>query len=247
MLFDTGIQLTLPLGLTEKKDLKAFFVGQNQHLVHELQKTAVSPKNQLVYLWGGAGVGKSHLLQATLAVVSEQGLSGFYVPLKQLKHHSPPEVLENLEYQDVLCIDDVDEVAGDAEWQEALFHLFNRARIEQVGLIFSSQSAPMASPLTLLDLRSRLALSLVFQMNHLDDTALVDALIFIAKQRATSLSLDVAKFMVLHVSRSAAVLFELLEAVEIAALQSGRRLTIPFLKEFLLYYQGQNLAKQEQE
>ncbi len=81
----------------------------------------------VLYIWGSAGVGRSHLLQAACSRVEERGGRALYLPLAELSEYDP-NVLDDVEACDLLCLDDIQAVVGQARWEEALFHAFNRLR-----------------------------------------------------------------------------------------------------------------------
>ncbi|VEI48744.1 DNA replication initiation factor [Actinobacillus equuli] len=86
-------------------------------------------------------------------------------------------VLDNAEQLDVICLDDLQVVAGDEAWELAIFNLFNQIR-EQQGLfgsghktllLISADCPPHQLKINLPDLRSRLTWGEVYQLNDLTD------------------------------------------------------------------------------
>lgn len=209
-----------------------FWSEDNNWLKAQLQATLHGSGERLIYLWGGEGSGKSHLLQAC---VHEFSLStpAIYLPLLLIKS-SGPVVLEGLETQGLLCVDDVDCVAGDKIWEEALFHLYNRIRDEgRSVLILSGSQAPRYSPIVLADLRSRLAGSLVLQVHELNDDCKVSNLCLQAQKRGLEMPLTVAQFLVTRCARNMHDLHTLLTTLDEASWVLQRKLTIPFVKKTL--------------
>jgi DnaA family protein len=186
----------------------------------------------LIYLWGGAGVGRSHLLQAACLQLKQLDQQAVYLPLAGLVEHGPA-LLEGLEHCALVCLDDLDAVAGRADWEEALFHLFNRLRDAGQRLLLSASAAPRELQLQLADLQSRLSQALVFQLRELAADDKLHALQLRASRRGLQLPDEVAAFILNRGSRSMNGLFELLEQLDQASLQAQRKLTIPFLKETL--------------
>ncbi len=144
-----------------------------------------------------------------------------------------PQLLDNLEQCDLVCIDEVDLVAGHPTWEEALFHLFNRLRDAGRRLLLSASAPPREVPIKLPDLKSRLTLALVFQLHGLSDEDKLRALQLRASRRGLHLTDEVGRFILTRGSRSMNSLFDLLEQLDHASLQAQRKLTIPFLKETL--------------
>ena len=142
-------------------------------------------------------------------------------------------MLDNLEQFELVCLDDLDAVAGRADWEEALFHLFNRLRDSGRRLLLAASASPRELPVQLADLQSRLTLALVFQLQSLSDEDKLRALQLRASRRGLHLGDDVGRFILTRGERSMSSLFELLERLDQASLQAQRKLTIPFLKETL--------------
>ncbi|MCZ7167078.1 DnaA ATPase domain-containing protein, partial [Salmonella enterica] len=76
---------------------------------------------------GKDGVGRTHLLQAACLRFEQMGEPAVYLPLAELLDRGIG-ILDNLEQYELVCLDDLQAVAGRADWEEALFHLFNRLR-----------------------------------------------------------------------------------------------------------------------
>ncbi|TWH64749.1 regulatory inactivation of DnaA Hda protein [Azomonas agilis] len=229
------IQLPLGVRLRDDATLVNFYPGANAvalGYVERLASPQVSWTDELIYLWGGIGVGRSHLLQAACLQADEWADLTLYLPLEQLAHYGP-SLLDNLEQADLVCLDNLDAVAGDPQWELALFHLFNRLRDAGRRLLLSASLSPRALPIKLPDLRSRLTLALVFQLHPLSDEDKLRALQLRASRRGFNLPDDVGRFILSRGGRSMTALFDLLEQLDQASLQAQRKLTIPFLKETL--------------
>ena len=155
-----------------------------------------------------------------------------YLPLAEVVEYGPA-LLDNLEQCELVCLDDLDAVAGRSDWEEALFHLFNRLRDSGRRLLLAASSSPRELPVQLADLQSRLTLALVFQLQSLSDEDKLRALQLRASRRGLHLSDEVGRFILTRGERSMSALFDLLERLDQASLQAQRKLTIPFLKETL--------------
>lgn len=226
-------QLALKIQPNEEATFANYFWSQeNDWLKAQLKATIEGVGERLIYLWGSSGAGKSHLLQAC---VHELSLSNpaIYLPLHLVKS-SGASVLEGLEHQALLCVDDIDAIAQDKVWEEALFHLYNRMRDEgRATLILSGSHAPRYSPIQLPDLRSRLGGSLVLQVHELDDDSKIHNLVLQAQKRGLDLPLGVAQFLVTRCARNMHELHALLSKLDEASWVLQRKLTIPFIKATL--------------
>jgi DnaA family protein len=229
------IQLPLGVRLRDDATFANYYPGANAAAlgyVERLCEAEAGWAESLIYLWGGAGVGRSHLLQAACLRFEQLGEPAVYLPLAELVEHGP-NMLDNLEQFELVCLDDLDAVAGLGVWEEALFHLFNRLRDSGRRLLLAASSSPRELPVKLADLQSRLTLALVFQLQSLSDEDKLRALQLRASRRGLHLSDDVGRFILTRGERSMSALFELLERLDQASLQAQRKLTIPFLKEIL--------------
>lgn len=229
--------IQLPLGMRVRDDatFANYYPGANAAAlgyVERLCEPDAGWTESLIYLWGGNGVGRSHLLQAACRRVEQRGEQALYLPLAEGVKHGPA-LLDNLEQYALVCLDDLDAVAGQREWEEALFHLFNRLRDSGRCLLLAASASPRGLPVRLADLKSRLTLALVFQLQSLSDEDKLRALQLRASRRGLHLSDEVGRFILTRGERSMSTLFELLERLDEASLQAQRKLTIPFLKETL--------------
>ncbi len=221
----------LPLRLNPQQVFRFDNFHFNQpELKLALTELCQSDQLSFVYLWGEKSAGKSHLL---LAASEQAGLRALYLPLADLVQSASPEVLDSLEQLDLLCIDDLDAIAELADWQEAVFHCFNRLQLVGCKLLVSAQQNPASLGLTLADLRSRMATALVYQLDSLNDEDKRQALILQAQSRGLQLSDDVANYLMRHYSRDMSSLIDLLLELDKASMAAQRRLTIPFVRPFL--------------
>ncbi|RPI63348.1 MAG: DnaA regulatory inactivator Hda, partial [Lysobacterales bacterium] len=113
-------QLPLELALADHASFDTFVVGGNAAAVEHVRHLAHGGADT-VWLWGAAGAGKSHLLQAACRAAAEAGRRAMYVPLPA----ASPAILADLEHVDLLAVDDVHAVAGDLGWEQALFVILN--------------------------------------------------------------------------------------------------------------------------
>lgn len=225
----------LPLGfcLENETTFDNFYQGKNIEIVAELKKTASGHGEKIIYLCGGIrGEGCSHLLQACCHYAHQFQLSSVYLPLGSLLSFHP-EILKGLEALSLVCLDDLHVVSGKSDWEEAIFHLYNRIYDAGGRLIIAARDLPKAIQLKLADLESRLSWGIIYQLHALDDMEKLSVLIMRAKWRGIHLSPDVGKYILTHCPRHMSTLFSALDVLDKASLAAQRRLTIPFVKEIL--------------
>jgi DnaA-homolog protein len=179
------------------------------------------------WLWGSHGSGRTHLLQAACAAAG----AAAYFPLGS--GALPPEALTGFERNRLLCVDDLDKIAGDSAWERALFRLFNEAAELRTRLIFAAAVAPRQLPWVLEDWRSRAAACVVYQLHELDDDGRIEALRLRAAQRGLQLPHETSEYLLKRMPRDLPSLFEVLDALDEASLIEQRRLTIPFIRDEL--------------
>ncbi len=225
-------QLPLSIQLRDDATLANFFPGDNQEILQAVAELSRGKGEPFVYLWGQIGAGCSHLLQATCHEAYELGVSAVYIPLQQL-HELDPSVLQGLEELSLICLDDIQAITGQAQWEEALFHLFNRIRAQNKRLLMAASMPPSHLKLELADLKSRLSWGVVYQLHELSDDQKLAALQLRAKGRGLQLSDSVGQFLLSRCSRNMAELFQVLDTLDRASLAEQRRLTIPFVKHVL--------------
>lgn len=232
----TSIQLALGIHLPDDMAFDNYYPGKNQAALSYVKKLCAEKDvgwiESLIYLWGSKGVGCSHLLQASCLAFQLSGRQAIYLPLKEFICYSP-EVLENLEYYDLVCLDDIQVIEGNRQWQEALFYLFNRLREANNYLLIAADKPPRELVLDLQDLKSRFMLALVFQLQSLADDDKLKALQLRASLRGMVLADEVAQFILSRGERDMNALFVLLDRLDKASLMAKHKLTIPFVKQVL--------------
>jgi DnaA family protein len=228
-------QLPLGMRLKEGASFANYYPGINYDAVRLLQASAAAP-GEFIYLWGPRGSGKSHLLQAVCHLVAARSHPLAYLPLREAAALAP-EVLEGLEQLPLVIMDDIDAVAGHAQWETGLFHLYNRIREQGARLIMSGLHSPAAAGIALPDLRSRLAGGIVLHLRTLRDNEKAEALRLQARQRGMDMPEEVAAYLLRRCPRDMTALFALLDVLDRASLAAQRKLTIPFVKAVLQHMQ----------
>ncbi|OTQ71853.1 MULTISPECIES: DnaA inactivator Hda [unclassified Gilliamella] len=221
-------QLPLPFILPNNETFDSFYVGDNQLLFDSLQTLLDREGFNVFYIWSASAAGRTHLLHA-----SSQNKLASYIPLKQ---HVllVPEILQGLDNYDLVCLDDIDVIAGHRDWEEAIFDLFNRLSEKNVSkLLITACAPPKQIPFILPDLASRLMWGQVYKLKELSDDDKLKALQLRAKLSGFDLSTEVGLFLLKRVNRDMRTLLSLMEEFEVATLAQQRKLTIPFIKHIL--------------
>jgi DnaA family protein len=225
-------QLALPITLDAGRTLDNFYAGPNGAAVEALRDLAVSGATPVMFLHGADGTGKSHLLQAACRAAIAAGRSALYLPMGQAVLLDP-SVVENLDRYALVCIDDVQRIAGAEAWQRALLTLFDALKASGGGFVASARGAPASIKRLLPDLVSRLAWGPVFQLAALNDAEKITALQQRAAGRGYELPEETAKFLLNRLQRDMATLCATVDALDAASLAAQRKVTVPFAKSIL--------------
>lgn len=224
-------QLTLGVQLRDDANFENFYVSKaNEALLAALTKQSLD--NHLVYLWGSVNSGRSHVLQATCYQRAQAGLGVLYLPLQDIDHLDP-EMLHGTNSLSIVCLDDLESIAGNTEWEQAIFNLYNTLQESDTCLLVSASCAPQDLQLQLADLHSRLQSGLTFQLTDMNDSDKCAMLSLRAANRGMDLNLQVADYIVKRVDRNVDQLIKVLDRLDGESLQLGRRLTIPLVREVM--------------
>jgi len=225
-------QLPLNIQLRDDATFSSFYPGDNIEVLSAIKQLIGRKENAFLYIWGQEGVGRSHLLQAACHAASEVNIAAVYVPLLE-QRSSSTSILQDIDGIPLICIDDIQVIAGQSTAEEALFHLFNRVQLQGNVLLVAADISPKNLPIVLPDLKSRLASGVTYQLHRLNDEQKINALQLRATQRGLQLAKTVGQFLLSRCSRNMTELFSTLEKLDKASLAEQRRLTIPFVKQVL--------------
>ena len=225
-------QIPLPFARFERIDFELFQTRLNLDAVASLRQAAIGDDSRNIYLWGQSGTGKSHLLQSACTLATDCGRTVAYVPLARHRELLQ-DMLSGLAEYDLVCIDDLNFIQGNESWEQSLFNLFNEMRDRHRPLLFTADSSPNGIGITMPDLKSRLTWDLIYHLHPADEGTLIAALQQRARARMFDLPDDVVEFLVRRVARDTHNLFEVLDRLDNASMQSKKKLTIPFVKSTL--------------
>lgn len=218
-------QLTFELAPAEPPAFANFAVGRNGEAVAALRRVAAGQEApSVLFVWGAAGVGCSHLLQATVAAAHAAGRVAVYCSTPAVAPGEPP---------DVAAVCAVDEVAtADASVQGVLFTLFNRLADTGGTLVVAAPRPPARLDLRA-DLRTRLGSGLVYEIVPLRDEEKPAALAAYARARGMHLADDVIAYLLVHGRRDMPSLLATLAALDRASLAAQRPVTLALVRAWL--------------
>jgi DnaA family protein len=224
----------LPLGVELGVSLRfdTFVTGANAAAVEALRRLADGDSDAPLWLYGPPGSGKSHLLQAACARASGAGQATAWLPLAAVKGEGPA-LLDGFEQLDFVALDDLDAIAGEPAWEAALFSLFNGLAERRGRLAIAAVGAPAGTAIRLPDLASRFAASEVHRLERLAESEQAAALRRRAERRGLELPDETLGFLTRRAPRDFATLCRMLDELDTEALAAQRRLTVPFVRDWL--------------
>jgi len=210
-------QLILDLLPEAAPSLDNFVAGGNLEALTGLAAWLV-PENRepLLFLWGEAGAGKTHLLRASEA--------------RYIDAAGDPELGGIGEALDFYAIDGIEALG--ASGQIALFNLFNRLRTAGGRLLVAAAMPPRQLRLRE-DLRTRLGSGLVYRLQPLSDAEKLDAIRAQASARGLRLPDDALNYLFARAPRDMRSLTAFLAALDRYSLEHKRPITLPLLREVL--------------
>lgn len=168
-------------GINERYTFESFVVGSGNELAYAAcQAVAANPgtKYNPLFLYGGVGIGKTHLIQAVgnEVLANNPGARVVYVSTEQfvqefvdaLRYKKNTDFADHYRGADVLIIDDVQFLAGKEKIQEEFFHTFNALHQSNKQIIISSDKPPREIPTLEERLRSRFVWGMSIDMQNPD-------------------------------------------------------------------------------
>ena len=209
-------QLILDLLPESPPTLDNFVPGGNAETLTALSGWLAGARAETSFcLWGEAGSGRSHLLQA----------SGFaYVDAAR------DPALVTVPESEQLAVDHVESL--DEAGQIALFNLFNRLKMA-TGMLLTAADQPPAHLALREDLRTRLGSGLIYRLLPLSDGEKAAALAAQAKERALKLTPEAIDYLMRHAPRDMRTLSTFIVALDRFTLEHKRAVTLPLLRELL--------------
>ena len=186
-----------------------------------------------VGLWGAASSGKTHLLNASADYARRHGTALQIYDGAQLRHCAASE-FDGFSECDVLAIDNLDAIAGDAEWEAFFYRVINRCRDGELRFLFAMSVRPDDLQTRLDDFRSRLQWGLMLQLPVSGDAEIREILRHRAGLLGIGLSDEVISYLMTHYARDLTAQMSILRQLDETSLSHQRKITIPLIKTALM-------------
>ncbi len=208
-------ELDKTTNLNRKYTFESFVVGSNNELAHAAASAVTKNLGRLynpLFLYGGVGLGKTHLLQAIGNKIASENRDRkiFYIPAERFTAEIVEAIrnktIEDLKTQyaklDLLLIDDVQFIAGKEKTQDIFFSTFNELYGKNKQIILSSDRPPQTIPALEERLRSRFQGGMVADVGLPDFETRLAILKLKAAERNYDLNLDVLSYIATHIQKN---------------------------------------------
>ncbi|MCL4506792.1 MAG: chromosomal replication initiator protein DnaA [Chloroflexi bacterium] len=232
-------------GLNPRYTFETFVVGSGNRMAHAAaMSVAEQPADRYnpLFLYGGSGLGKTHLLHAIGHSARQHGLTTFYVTSETFTNEliasirtQSTEVFRNkYRYVDMLLMDDVQFIAGKESTQEEFFHTFNTLYSANKQIVVTSDRPPKMMVTLEERLRSRFEWGLMTDIAPPDLETRIAILQQKAQIRGIELAPDVIEFVAKQVQSNVRELEGALTRLLATSELTGRPITIQFARDTLV-------------
>ena len=216
-------QLVLNLGHRTALGRDDFLVSDcNTYAVSWIDKWPDWPASGLV-IWGPQASGKSHLGHVWMSRIGALMLT-----VNDLDIYDPPDLVIS---HPAIYIDDLAEVVGNSEREVLFLHIYNLVVEQGKYILISSRTPPGRWNIKLADLRSRLNSLPAVMIASPDDRILGAVLLKLFSDRQLEVGVEVIQFAITRMVRTFAAAEKLVHTVDLTAMATKRRVTIPLLRE----------------
>ena len=216
-------QIPLAIKLETSNSFDEFYC-ENHNLIANI-KAAIELKES-IYITGFAG--KTHLLQAICKFSNEHNKPCFFMPMAEFIK-MPVAVTQFEQKFSVVCVDDIDLIVGNAQWEQAMFDLINDLIDNQACIVVSCSN--YQTNFNLPDLKSRIKQLRQIFIPKLTDSQVSKVFLLHAKFRGLNVKANVAKYIHRHLPRNIKYLINLLDMLENMVVLQKRKITIELVKD----------------
>lgn len=234
-------QLPLKIGLREEARFDTF-VAEKESIavaIAGIESMLLSTNSCCILLAGEKMSGKTHILQSSCRFFSENnqkntGSSTVYLPLADKSLPFVPLILNGLENVNLICIDDVDEIVGDKDWEVSLANLIVKSQTQGQKLMLSSRMKINDWQLITKELsRAMVSVSTINFSRLKASSELIEALKKRSEHFGFDFRLEIGNYLIKQFSNDLSELIAALQIIENASIIQKRKITLPFVKQIL--------------
>jgi len=248
---------TNKFGLNDRYTFENFIVGKGNELAYAACKAVVNDLGRAynpLFIYGGVGLGKTHLLQAIGNAASKKTNKILYITSEKFTNHYIQSIQSGKakdfknQYRnvDILLVDDVQFMAGKDGTQEEFFHTFNELQQENKQIVLTSDRPPQSIPAIEKRLISRFQSGMVADVGKPDIETKIAILEQKAKSKGLTLSSDILEYIANNVKNNVRELEGALNRLVAISCLTGRVPELPDLRkalsDILTNYQSQSLS-----
>lgn len=235
--------------LNPRYTFERFIVNGSNRISYEAARAVVENPAQAYnpfFVYGGVGLGKTHLLQAIAHAYNARGLRAIYIPAEvflndlvdALRHKTTAMFRDKYRSVDALLVDDIHFIAGKDSTQEEFFHTFNALYTFNRQIVMASDRHPRE--LTTLEdrLRSRFEGGLITDVQPLEFETRLAILEMWAQERALHIAPDILEMIGQHAPPSVREMEGFFTQVIARSKLGGAPLTVQSARHMLENFQG---------
>jgi chromosomal replication initiator protein len=208
----TTMQSTTPSG-NARYTFDNFVVSPSNRLAYTAARSVAEKPGASynpLFIYGGVGLGKTHLMQAIYNLAQSQNIKSLYVSAEQftnefvgaLQNKSTADFRRKYRHVDMLLIDDVQFLVGKEQTEESFFHTFNELHNASHQIVLASDRPPKSLPDMGDRLCSRFEWGLIADIQPPDFNSRLAILKAKAKQQEIEVALDVLEFIAQRIQQN---------------------------------------------
>lgn len=224
-------QLALQIQINERASLDNFFISKNNNKAIQILKNILERSNNgaQIFIDDLGSNGKSYLLQAICNDFSNSNNSTIYVPM-QKAINLEPSILEGINDLNLICLDDIDLISNQRDWELALFNLINECYEKDCFLLLSGSIDKLE---VIPDLISRIKKMEILRLKPIDDDELLRATQAISKNLNIEISDKNMNYLINNSRRDIKTVFRTLSQLEKESLERKKSIGLNLIKEVI--------------
>ena len=225
-------QLIFPFQINHKASFESFFCStDNLNLLTRLADIVISKNAHELIIHGEQGSGKSFLMQAICNELNSSGKQFAFMPMNKALNMGV-EIFQNLASLDAVCIDDLQLILANKNWEMALFNLINECYEKECFLLLSGSINKFEA---IPDLVSRIKKMETLRLEAINDDELLEATQAISKNLNIEISDKNMNYLINNSKRDIKTIFRTLSQLEKESLERKKSIGLNLIKEAVSY------------